>query len=359
MKRLAHVVISCLLLILLIAGSACSHQTQRHDDTSEGGAVYAYRSSTELALMHGAKATKTVEANFRNNTQPLFFTGNHRYVFSVTDDNRLAAIDTQEQRTMMVDCAGCSAVQPYSNSSVIWWSDDGISQIDLSQDNPTSSLLHEAALPVAADDPTTRILAVHNDDVFVAHATSEQSAPETLYVVNAGSGEVRALGATAANTPIRSAAVNQSGTLFGYAAYDRENPACGNGIIGIIDVRSAAQTTASPQVPQENVRTNISRLWWDSDDTANEGNAVNVIFTRWDCSSPELKQLSAPSVWTYAQGAWTQAERGPLSQTIALGDGQRITVVPDATLNDFKGTLYLDGPDGRRQIAADVYAIAS
>lgn len=314
---------------------------------------YAYRSATELALMQGTTKVAQLSAAFGNNTQPLYFTNSHRYLFAVTDSHQIAVIDTQDRQAKLVDCDGCTTVQPYAQDSVTWWADpDRIAVVDLAAPNPTSQRLREVRLPSGQAHQTTRLLAVHDDDFVVARTTRHLDAPEALFDVNMASGAVRQLGVTAANSPIRSSAVNAAGTLFAYAGYDRDNPACGEGIVGIVDLRSGATTITQPRDVPSSIRANVSRVWWTTD------GELNAVYASWDCSDSDLKQIDPPSVWRYSDGAWAQAEPGPVSQALRLGNGDRLAIVPDTSVNDFKGALVLDRPAGQTRIAEDVYAIA-
>lgn len=342
------------LLAIVVGAAVCACGPGKPAHETGTNSEYAYRSAAELALMRGTTTVAHMSAEFRNNTQPLYFTNSHRYLFAATDSHRIAVIDTQGRRTELVDCDGCAMVAPYSRDSVGWWADPGgLAVVDLAESNPAPHPLRQVTLPPPeTPQEATRLLAVHDDEFVIARTTRGLSAPEALFVVNSGSGVVKPLGITAANTPIRAAAVNTAGTLFGYAAYDQENPACGDAVVGIVDLRSGAATTTAPRKAEPGVRSNVARIWWSPDD------ALNAVYTRWDCSTPALKQIDPPSVWRYSDHQWSEVKPGPISQTLTLSNGDRVTIIPGAGLDDFMGTLYLDGPAGRRQIANDVYAIA-
>lgn len=338
--------LSALVGFAVVACSSCASQPAPSD--------YAYRSATELVLMHGANAVARVPGEFRNSTDAVHFTADGRFLFGVTDSGQVAVIDTRAATTKVIDCAGCTTAQPYAADSIVWWADGGgVSVLDPAEANPAPRLLRTVTLPPGSAPQRTRVLAVHGDDLYLARTARQLSAPETLFVVNAASGDIRSLGDTAANTPIRSAAVNPAGTRFAYAGYDRENPACGDAVVGIVDLASGATTTTAPQPARHSVRSDAARVRWDGDD------AVDVVYARWDCSSSELKQLDPPGIWRLTEDRWTEIERGPASQDLPLDGGARVTIVPGAGVDVFVGTLYLTDAAGRREIARDVYAVAA
>ncbi|SKE08578.1 Uncharacterised protein [Mycobacteroides abscessus subsp. abscessus] len=338
---------SLYVVILAVAViAACGSPKPVEGDDS----VYGYRSADALVLMDGDKQLAKVSAGFRNNTQQLRFTSDHLYLFSSTDDHKLAVINTREYSTRMIDCGGCGTVQPYGTNSVAWVTEDGqLFSESLSSPQSAPEVLHSVALPPSQDAASTRLLATTHDQFVIARTTRQRQGPEALFLYSSQSGQVKELGSTAANTPIKSAAVDGSGQLFAYAAYDHLNPACGAGVVGLVDLNSGSATVTQPQEAGQAIRTNVARLWWSSDNT------LNAIFGKWDCSSSALKQIKPPSWWQYTDKQWTEIEPGPISQIVSLQKGERIAIVPNKSINDFKGSLYL----GSKHIDNDVYAVAA
>ncbi len=337
------------LLIVTLAAviiAACGSPERGESEDS----VYAYRSADALVLMDGDKPLTKVSAGFRNNTQQLQFSNDRQYAFSSTDDHKLAVINAREYSGRVIDCGGCWSVQPYGTNSIAWVTEEGqLRSMGLTASKSTPEVVQDVPLPPSQGTTATRLLAITDDRFVIARTTRQLQGPEALFLYSAQSGQVKELGTTAANTPIKSAAVDGSGRIFAYAAYDHLNPACGDAIVGLVDLNSGLATVVQPEQTDQDIRTDIARLWWSSDGT------LNASYGKWDCSSPALKQIKAPSWWQYTNKKWTEIEPGPISQVISFQNGKRITLVPDRSINDFKGSLTL----GSKHIDDNVYTVAA
>ncbi|MEV0079622.1 hypothetical protein AB0H58_24720 [Nocardia neocaledoniensis] len=219
------------------------------------GAVFAYRTAGELAVVRGAETVRT-PGSFGYSSAAVNFTDDGRYAFAVeTDSKTLVALRVSDGAVTRTEC-DCTDAVALRDAVVAWWREPGqIMTVDLAGTTPAEPR-REVDLP---ESPTprsgggwdgARLVAATDEYLLLARVESRGLWWEKTHLYAIGEDVILPLGRVPGLDAELSAAAGPDGHTFALAGSTARSASCGTGHVATIDVRTNA-VTELPALPGE------------------------------------------------------------------------------------------------------------
>ncbi|WP_280302680.1 hypothetical protein [Nocardia neocaledoniensis] len=219
------------------------------------GAVFAYRTAGELAVVRGAETVRA-PGSFGYSSAAVNFTGDGRYAFAVeTDSKTLVALRVSDGAVTRTEC-DCTDAVALRDAVIAWWREPGqVMTIDLAGTTPAEPR-RDVDLP---ESPTprsgggwdgARLVAATDEYLLLARVESRGLWWEKTHLYAIGDDVILPLGRVPGLDAELSAAAGPDGHTFVLAGSTARSASCGTGHVATIDVRTNA-VTALPALPGE------------------------------------------------------------------------------------------------------------
>ncbi|MFJ2834561.1 hypothetical protein [Nocardia sp. MH4] len=345
--------------VLLVAGCGADRtappRITPEDQPQASGAVFAYRTEAELAVVRGAD-TFRAPGSFGYSSAAVNFTRNGEFAFAVESGSKtLVTVRAADGAVSRVEC-DCTDAVAVRGSVLAWWREPGqIMTMDLSGTAPPAPeqdvTLPDSPSPLSGGSwDGARLVAATDEFLLLARVESRGLWWEKSHLYAIGTEAILPLGRVPGLDANLSAAAGPDGHTFVLAGTTARSASCGTGHVATIDARSNA-VQALPALPGECSSAYSPR--WGGDGT------ITVATRKW------ADLAGAPSAVDRLQSAaqgWAPVGEQPVVDMLPRAQESVIQVVagdPTAARDTPRGVLVVEKDGTRTELATQVVSLGA
>ncbi|MFJ2664569.1 hypothetical protein ACIO14_09475 [Nocardia fluminea] len=325
------------------------------EEQAAKGAVFAYRTDAELAVVRGAE-TMRAPGSFGYSSAAVTFTRDGQYAFAVeTSSKTLVALGVRDRSVTRIPC-DCTDAVALRGSVVGWWREPGeIMSMDLAGTEPAAPE-REIVLPDSPSPLTggawdgAKLVAATDEFVLLARVESRGLWWEKSHLYAIGADVILPLGRVPGIDAGLSAAAGPDGHTFVLAGTTARSATCGSGNVATIDAATNG-VRALPTLPGECSAAYSPR--WSAD------GSITIATRKW------ADAAGAPSMVDRLQSAaqgWAPVGEYPVVDMLPRAQESTIEVVagePTDARGTPHGVLVVHKGDAREELAKQVISLGA